>query len=192
MKKKLTDEQINEIVQILDNAIHDGPWDASNFLKAIGNKLRDVRAEFVEHVQTSGKQLLEKMLEDNAEKLLLQRANQQEIFITLYSSEGSNLNSWERILSNLPRQVISRPIYSKEEDALYMIRSKASRTNEAYVGVYIHATDILPLPPDKTLTDKFGKPLLSLKDKAISVENISRFIHSSGNYHYIKGRLVRQ
>lgn len=188
MKKKLTNEQINEILKILEEAIDEGPWDQSNFLKAIGNKLRAIRAKFLEHSKniTPEKQRTDYL----REKIHRLRADQQEVFITVYSSDGSKLSSWEHILSNLPKQVISRPVYVKEEDAIFLIRSKENRVNEAYVSAFIKSTDILPLPEDKIAKDRFDKPLLTLKDRALTLENIHRFVHLSGNYTYVKGRLV--
>ena len=91
---------------------------------------------------------------------------------------------------NLPKQIISRPIYANEEDIKALIRTKVNKVNEAYVSIYIHQSDILFLSPDKTPLDKLEKPLLTLKNKSISLENINLFVHGSSTYHYRQGRLV--
>ena len=44
---------------------------------------------------------------------------------------------------------------------------------------------------DKTPVDKLGKPLLTLKDKSLSLDNINRFVHITGTYQYGQGRLVK-
>lgn len=62
---------------------------------------------------------------------------------------------------------------------------------KAYVAIYISQSDILHLSADKAPVDKLGKPLLTLKDKSISLENISRFVHVSGVYRYSNGRLIK-
>ena len=46
----------------------------------------------------------------------LREVRQQEIFVSLYSSEGSNIQSWKHVAAEFPRHMISRPIYANEED----------------------------------------------------------------------------
>ena len=40
--------------------------------------------------------------------------------------------------------------------------------------------------------DKRGKPLITLKDKTLTLSSITRFIHQSGTYDFLEGRLVKQ
>jgi intracellular multiplication protein IcmQ len=119
------------------------------------------------------------------------RAGQQEVFVSLYSSEGSVLQSWEPIVANLPKQMVSRPIYADEEDIKALIKTKEKKNNEAYVSMYIAQSDILILPSDRTPMDKLGKSLLILKDKSLSLDNINRFVHQSGVYRYVNGKLIK-
>jgi intracellular multiplication protein IcmQ len=153
--------------------------------------LQDIRDNFAKLIG-QGKDLSE--LTNNALSASQEalRASQQQIFIALYSSEGSNLQSWERILANLPRQLISRPIYTDEESVQSLIRSKENKVNEAYVVAYISQADILNLAAEKIPIDKFGKSLLSIKDRSLSLDNVTRFVHLSGTYRYLKGRLVKE
>ncbi|ARG96820.1 Dot/Icm secretion system protein IcmQ [Legionella micdadei] len=192
MKDELTKQQAHAILEALDEAIETGPWDESNFLRVIGKNLREIRDKFASHLSDvkveANKPKIERQTHINR---VSQRPDHQEIFISLYSSEGSIIQSWERILANLSRQIISRPIYSDEDAVRAFIKSKENKENEAYVAIYIDQADILNIPPDKIPVDKFGKPLLSLKDRAIILDNITRFVHTSGTYHYIKGRLVK-
>ncbi|KTC68123.1 IcmQ protein [Legionella birminghamensis] len=188
MKENLGDKQAEDILKALDEAIESGPWEESNFLRVIGKNLREIRENYSRSLSSSS-------AKNNSNATLLNRvalrSGQQEVFIALYSSEGNNLQSWERILANLPRQVISRPIYTDEENVKFMIKSKENKLNEAYISVFINQSDILLLSADKTPQDKFGKPLLTLKDRAINLENINRFVHYSGTYKYMKGRLIK-
>jgi intracellular multiplication protein IcmQ len=124
----------------------------------------------------------------NREKL---RADQQEVYVSLYSTEGRLIQSWERIVNNLPRQIISRPIYENEEDIITAIKYKENKENEAYVSVYINTSDVLTIHEDKIPKDKLGKKLLVLKDKALELDNITRFVHLSGEYQYLHGRLIK-
>ncbi|KTD65576.1 Dot/Icm secretion system protein IcmQ [Legionella spiritensis] len=189
MNDKLTEQQTSELLRALDDAIANGPWEESNFLRVIGKNLREIRENFVNLIGDDNQHRL-KTASNLANRVAL-RSGQQEVFIALYASEGNSIQAWERIVANLPRQVISRPVYVDEEDVKYLIKSKENKINEAYVGIYINQNDILALSADKTPTDKFGKPLLSLKDKAINLENITRFVHMSGIYTYSKGRLIK-
>lgn len=189
MKDELSEQQTDEILKALDEAIANGPWDESNFLRVIGKNLREIRDEFFNQLHAPGHEKL-KVASHLANRIAL-RSGQQEIFIALYSSNGTNLQSWERILMNLPKQMISRPVYNNEDDLKAMIRTKENKNNEAYVSMYISKGDILTLSADRTPMDKLGKPLLSLKDKSLSLDNINHFVHASGTYLYTQGRLVK-
>jgi intracellular multiplication protein IcmQ len=189
MKGTLTPEQKEEILRSLDSAIEKGPWEESNFLHVIGKNLQKIRDSYATYtkVDSAAKESQEAML---ARKIAL-RSGQQEVFVGLYSSEGSNLQSWERILANLQNQVISRPIYANELDVQTFIKSKENKINEAYLSIFIQKDAILPLPPDKIPQDRLGKPVLTLKNKALQVENIQYFCHLFEKYHYVKGRLQK-
>lgn len=189
MKDKLSTFQINAILKALNDAIEEGPWEESNFLRAIGKNLREIRDNFSDKINA---------VEINQSKEIAElakrtaiRSGMKEIFVALYSSDGTKLQSWERILINLPRQMISRPIYAEEADVKAIIRTKENKNNEAYVSMYINQSDVLQLPPDKIPVDKLGKPLLTLKDRSLTLDNINQFVCSSGTYQYVHGRLVK-
>jgi intracellular multiplication protein IcmQ len=189
MKEKLSKDQTDAILKALNDALEQGPWDESNFLRAIGRKLSDVRDRFVEHLNRPGSETAKK--ETQLAHQMALRTNQKLIFVALYSYEGAHLLSWERILMNLPKQMVSRPIYAVEDDVKDMIKIKENKNNEAYLSLYIDQSDILPLSADKTPLDKLGKPLLVLKNKSLHPENYHLFVHTSGTYHYHQGRLVK-
>lgn len=188
MNDKLTKSQTEAVLKALDDALEQGAWEESNFLRVIGKNLREIRDKLADEIaNTAGKQ---KSALKSANKALL-REGLQEIFVTLYSTDGSSLQSWERILANLPKQMISRPIYAEEINVKNLIKSKENKMNEAYVAIFINQEDILSLPLDKVAIDKLGKPMMTLKDRALTIENISRFVHLSGTYSYSKGRLIK-
>ncbi|MGQ3892554.1 Dot/Icm secretion system protein IcmQ [Legionella sp. CNM-4043-24] len=190
MKDELTDEQAREILDALDRAITKGPWEESNFLRLFGKKLRELREEFATQMVSSDMAAAASTEARQARQDLV-RGGQQLVYVALYSSEGSMLISWERIIANLSRQVLSRPIYAEEHDVQFMIRSKENRINEAYLAIYVDNQDVLTLTSDKTPRDKFGKPLMTLKDRALKIENISHFVHNGLQYNYVKNRLVK-
>ena len=188
MKDELSDQQNEDILKALNEAIEKGPWDKSNFLKVIGKNLVEIRDGFLSQLGSRSRMQLK--AESNLANRVALRSGQREVYVSLYSADGSNMQSWERIVANLPRQMISRPIYADEEDIKAALKAKENKPNEAYVAIYIHQTDILPLSPDKASVDKLGKALLSLKDKTLNLDNISRFVHITGVYRYEQGRLV--
>jgi intracellular multiplication protein IcmQ len=190
MKDKLTDKQTEAILKALDDAIKTGPWEQSNFLRAIGKSLNEIRDNFASKLSARSKE----QIRDDAHlaSRLALRSGQQEVFVSLYSTDGTNMQSWERIVANLPRQMISRPIYADEEHVKSCLKTKENKQNEAYVSIFINKTDIIPLHPDKVLSDRLGNPLMTLKDKSLDVENINRFVHISGVYQYKRGRLIKE
>lgn len=189
MKEQLTESQANAVLRAIDEAIEQGPWEESNFLRVIGKNLRGIRQNLVDKMAQNTKNTLISSQQDN---LLLKQNGLQEVFVALYSSEGNQLQSWERILNNLQRQMVSRPIYAKEENIKSLIKSKENKLNEAYVSIFINKDDILTLSDEKTPHDKLGKPLLTLKDRSLNLDNIHYFVHLSGIYTYAKGRLVKK
>ena len=140
MKDELSPHQIDEILKILDDMLEKGPWEESNFLKVIGKNIATIRSDFLRHVELS-----ERGDEKKQSKGLEKNADHQEIYISLYSSQGDRISSWERILLNLPRQIISRPIYANETDVVAALRAKGNSLNDAYAAVYINKNDILTI-----------------------------------------------
>lgn len=189
MNERLSDEQNARILKALNKAIEEGPWEKSNFLRMVGKNLIAIRDDFLTRLGAKSEHEL-KNESQLANKMAL-RSNQLEIFISLYSSDGINIQSWERIVANLPKQTISRPIYSNEENLKETLKLKDNKNNEAYVAIFIDKQDLLSLAPDKILKDKFGTPLLSLKDRTLNLENISRFVHVTGSYQFLRGRLIK-
>jgi intracellular multiplication protein IcmQ len=190
MKDDITEEQANAILKALDKALADGPWEDSNFLRVIAKNLKKIRDDFANEIISA------KAERANARTSLTprvaQRTDQQEVYVSLYTTGGGVPQAWERVIANLPRQIISRPVYANEEDVQQLIKSKENKINEAYVAIFINQSDILNPATDKIPKDRFGKPLLMLKDKAIDLLNVNRFVHSSGDYTLVKGRLVKK
>ena len=186
---ELTKEQADAVLRALDDAIAQGPWVKSNFLKLIGKNLKDNRDEFASHIGS-----LDTIKADTAARLLDSKErhrNQKKVCVALYSSNGKNLQSWEWIVTNLPRQMISRPIYAEEADVKAIIKTKENTVNEAYVIIYIDENDILHVNDDKIPLDKLGKSRLLLKDGALKLSNITSFVHQSDTYEFSQGRLVK-
>ena len=192
MTEKLTKEQMIGILQALDEALENAPWGASTFLSLIGKKLQNIRDDVFENLENNTSESSQGYSKQNQQTSAERYANMKKIFVALYAFDGSNLASWERILQHLPEQVISRAVYENEEDVVACIRSKSNRVNEAYVTIYIDPQSILTQQPEKIPVDKLGKPLLVLKDKAINLEHVDVFVHQSGLYRFVSGRLIKK
>ena len=186
---ELTKQQVDAVLQALNEAIEQGPWDESNFLRVIGRNLRDIRDGFIKKIEM--RDPVNQGIPSHLIKQMALRHGQQKIYVALYSSDGSNIGAWERIIANLPHQMISRPIYANEADVKAMIKSKENKRNEAYVAIYITPQDILPLPVDKMPVDKLGKKMLTIKDRTLHLDGLDCFVHQSGVYRYTQGRLVK-
>lgn len=186
----LTQQQADAVLQALDNVITQGPWEESNFLRVIGKNLQAMRDNFVSQMNSPEKEQADANA-SLANQIALRR-DQQKVYIHLYSSDGKSIHSWEWIVANLPRQMISRPIYADEEDVKAIIKTKENKINEAYAVIYIGQDDILQISADKVPVDKLGKHRLFLKDGSIKLDNIVCFVHMADTYHYLQGRLVKE
>lgn len=190
MKDDLTKEQSDNILQALDNALEKGPWQETNFLRAIGKKLQGIRDNYAGYLQQANEKKSEETSKHASVRAV--QKDEREVFMVLYSSSGANLVAWERLLANLPAQMISRPIYGNEKEAQAIIKTKTTPINEAYVSIIVKENDVLPVHADKQSEDKLGTKLLSLKDNSLKVANIRQFIHSSGVYWYHRGHLIKK
>jgi intracellular multiplication protein IcmQ len=187
------DDQIKQtaknFLNALDKAIASGSWDETNFILIIGRKLREMRDDVYKKIQQadedsdfSGRSLSSQLAMEKSLK---------EVFIGLYSIDGTQTISWELIIVNLPRQIVSRPVYASEDEIISIIKTKEKKINEAYVSVYVKAEDILIIGDDKIAKDKLGQKILVLKDNALNIDNINYFAHISGKYRYSRGKLIK-
>lgn len=188
MSEKLTDEQISGALAALDEAMAAGPWGTSPFLTLIGKKLQTIRDDFLRQQQTANSDTNETSTE-MSDRLAL-RANMIKVYVALYANDGGTLDSWERVILNLSSHLTSRPIYTNEDDVKALIRSKPNPVNDSYASFYINPEHIIPQPPEKTLTDKLGKPLTILKHDAISLHNLDSFVHQTGVFIWKNNRLI--
>ncbi len=188
-KNKLSDEQINVILGAFQDALEHGPWASSALLRVLGKKLQGIYDSFEADVGSEKAALSKKESEHHSRRQPLE--TQQEVCVALYSSDGANLKSWEQILINLPRQMVSRPVYEKEEAIKKAIRSRKKQINEGYVVIYVDKNNILSVPEDRAPQDRLGTTLLTLKDKSLSLDQVVRFVHMGHVYTYSRGRLTK-
>lgn len=182
-----------KVLESLNEAIKKGPWDKTLFLRAIGQKLQELRDRYSQDMafEQSEKAEAKDLSPAHLAARMSERSGQVEIFVSLYSADGGNLHNWERQLHTLGKQIISRPVFQSEDDVRELIRSKINKRNEAYACVYIKKSDIMQPAGGKAPLDALGHTLLVVREGAASPNNITRFIHSSGQYKLKDGKLER-
>jgi intracellular multiplication protein IcmQ len=186
---KLSDEKIKVVLAAFKEALDEGPWAHSALLRVLGKKLQSIHDLLADEVNLEKEARMEAASQHHSQQK--PKETEQEVFVALYTSNGVNLQSWEQVLANLPRQMVSRPVYADEEAIKSAIRSRENPVNEAYVAVYINKADILHTPEDRTPKERQGTPLLTLKDKSFSLSQVVRFVHGSGVYTLKRGRLIK-
>lgn len=179
-----------DVIKAFDKAIAEGPWDHSSFFRAIGNKLIEIRDQYKKDLHLEAD--VDPNIPTSVANRIAQRYGLIEVFIVLYSSEGSNLSKWESTLQSISINATNRPVYKEETFAKAALRGAMNKQNEAYIACYVRQQDILVLPEEKRAHDRWGNDLLSLNDHAVSVTNITRLIHISGKYEVENGKLTRQ
>jgi len=184
-----TDNEVNiKIINALDKAIKEGPWEKSPFLKATGKKLESIREKFKEDI---GLGVIESVEETTQiSDLAVQDAKTLEVYISLYVSGGGILKNWEGVLHSIYGFSITRPIYRNEEDIQKTLRAKGNHENDAYAAVIIKEDSIRPVI-DEAPKDRFGNELLQVKEGSISPENVKRFMHLKAEYEYRDGVLKK-
>ncbi len=182
------DTKINlELIKILDTAISEGKWDGGLFFQAAGKKLRDLR----DRIKSETNIDVAQPVTQATVSTVMKYSGLIDVYVSLYCAEGTNINRWENILATISRQAITRPIYKKEKDVRDVISAKESKINDAYIIAYVNENSITKTLSGKPLVDRFGHELLVLKENSIIVDNIAKFIHSTGEYTYEKGKLLK-
>lgn len=182
-----------KVLESLNDAIQKGPWDKTLFLRAIGQKLQELRDRYSQEMalEQQEKSMSQDMSPAHLAARVAERSGQVEVYVSLYSAEGGDLHGWERLLHTLGKQIISRPIFQSESDVRELIRSKVNKKNEAYVSVYVKKGDIMPPPGGKAPLDALGHKLLVVREGATTAANVTSFKHQSGKYILKDGKLVR-
>lgn len=177
---------LKAIIQTIDHVMIAGDWNSSLFLRNTVKRLVEIKVEA--HSE------LEKMEMDDSKKAIVSKALEEdevEVYISLFQSDGYNMNKWAVQLRSLDRYIIGRPIYKNEEDVQKRIRLRSSTINEAYVTVVIKKSDIQMDSDKSSLKDQFDLPLLSLKEAAVRNGRIVAFMLHDIRYSYVEGQLIK-
>ena len=187
MSQLISEQQKNNILTALNEAADAAVWQKSTFLRVIGKQVANVRDNFSALINNANAGTKNLATETNINEGI----KNIRVFISLYSSKGTDLKNWEHILANLPGQLISRQIYADENNVKSMIKSKTKKDNDAYLCISIKENYIAPLPKDKIPTDKLKQPLLTIRGNPILQNYQGIFVHSSGRYEYSHGHLTK-
>ncbi len=183
-----TYKEINrELIEILQNLLASGNWDASLFLRAAHKKLQAI----AEEASALSEQLEQKAATSHEEKHKARiEQGYIKIYVSIYQSDPYNLIRWENTLKSIREYSINRPIYRYEEYIQEAIRSKLGSANEAYVVIYLKETDIIQPYAGKLIQDKWGHELLTLRDGSLLTSNIIEFVHQGRRYKFKNGKLI--
>ncbi|MCX7120171.1 MAG: Dot/Icm secretion system protein IcmQ [Gammaproteobacteria bacterium] len=179
---------LNAVITAVDHVMGAGDWESSLFLK---NTIKPLMA-----IKTEAELELAK-LEIKASEQFASAApvleDEATVYISLFQSDGYNINKWAMQLRSLDRYVVGRPIYQNEEDIEKRIRLRAAGAgNEAYVVVTVKKIDIQSAVNAAPLKDQFDHPLLLLKESALKKGRIIVFVHQGVRYHFVDGQLIKQ
>jgi Dot/Icm secretion system protein IcmQ len=182
-------EVAREVKKILDKGIQEGPWQANLFLKGIKKKLEELRDEFEANI---GLDQLTWGEHHGQDPLGINQEHTTEIYISLYQSQGSNIQKWQEVIASLVHYSMGRPIYNDEEDVRAATHLTDRHLNNAYVVLKVNRDTILPDSSEQPRVDREGRKLIMLKEGAITLHNIVRLVHASGDYKLVGNFLVKQ
>lgn len=168
----------HKLIQVLEDVLAAGDWEATLFLRTAAKRLERLRAEGEELLALATGE--HSTVHDMDE--LEQKPGYIKVFVALYQAEGNNIKKWLNLVNTLSEHSVGRPIYNEEEAVRAMIRSKPDPTRQAYVEVAIKEESIIQLNGDMVPKDKSGHDLLTLKSGAIHFDNIVEFIHGDKRY----------
>ena len=132
--EKLTLEEVQKVQEIMNQLLAEKDWEQASYLKILREELQKIYSAFNVLASQVYSQVNEEA-EAQAQLLNFDKTNYKLVYISVYSSEGGNLDSWQRILSNLPKQFITRAIYENEYDAQDAIKLAPVFSNAAYVAI---------------------------------------------------------
>lgn len=186
-----SEKKARGILKAFDDVLAHPNWEKSVFLRAVAQKIQEIRDRFRQDTNLSDTPEQAHPSSGTVAGRVAEREGQIEVFVSLYCANGTMINNWEKVLQGLHRQVITRPIFEKEEELRELIRAKSNPKNEAYVSAYIPKAAIMKPPSGRQPTDTLGHKLLIIREGTITQNHVNRFVHHSGVYNYHEGKLVK-
>lgn len=179
------------LLKSVEQAVKEGPWEKSIFLRATGKKLKDFHDKLRNILKTQEKQTLSSIHSQLAKHASnAATGGQTEVFVSLYNSDGQNMQRWQRLLLTISSQAVSRPVYANQHDVEELIRAKPNKINEGYASVSVPNDYILTNKNNNQPKDRLGNDLVVTKDGSIKTENINYFMHDFTRYTIKNNQLV--
>lgn len=192
MKNSYVDKRHDHHLYVLDvlkKAIKEPFWEESKFLKANKEELIKLQDQFNQRLELE-QGYLSNLGVTNAKKAVDLHTGQMKVYVSIYNTEGNNLEKWAKIILSLIGSVVTRSVYRVEDDVKNFIRSKPIPAKEGYLVVYLGNGAILEPPDNRPPLDRDGHELLLIKDGSIIRDNVLEFVHVSGIYNLKYNRLV--
>ena len=178
---------LQNLIDLADRVLGKGDWEDSLFLRNTVKPLQALREQAqqtVDFIQYGNQQA------SNDQLALSDEATA--IYISLFQSQGDDLQRWEMQLRSLPRYILGRPVYASEEFAQKLVRLKAIKTPEAYAKVAVEKSMLQDDGISLKRTDRHGSELINLIPGAVKTQNILEFVHQGKRYYWRDGKLILQ
>ena len=175
-----------QVVEHLDTLIQNKSWESSLALKVLQRRIIAYRDSLVDDIE-----VYEEKPDIVIEQSSVIADDEQAVYICLYKNFADDISKWQAELGRFGHNILGRPIYAEESHALTFIESKADKKPEGFVEVWMKKTDIIRLPPERMLYDRFNHALLSIKPGVLTKKNIKFFTHGLGvKYVFKENKLV--
>lgn len=176
-----------ELLAVLDTLLATEGWDAGILLQVSKKKLMQAREATQALLQKS-----EDLSEAEATFLAgLGKPGHLVVYVVLHQAEGNDLNAWYGAIKALEHHSFGRPMYLDQDHAKRTIAAKRDSSREAYLSVYIQASDIVDRPAHRKLRDNFGQELVTLRHGAFEMQNVIELALADGRSFIVQqGRLV--
>lgn len=174
-KSELVPDVGKQLLAVLTGILASGDWESSLFLKVEADRLKEFSGQ-VGTLLKSDEPKLDIIARDVARPK--PQFGYSQVFILLYQIDGANLQNWYSNIKNLGQYSVTRPAYIDERYAQEFIRSKvANIERNGYVVANVKSDDFYQ--EGEKLFDPFGHELVSLKDKAVLIDNVVEFVHAN-------------
>lgn len=179
------EDELKKFQETYNELLANEGWEKVPFLKIMHAKLLKLKLELDDLMGLTPE--TPSLQDHQSPQAELSSDNLLKLYIYLYTTEGKRLEAWQRLLANLDKQYISRPIYRNEVDAQYAVFNAPVMHNAGYVAVWVDKKFLLEA--ENGPRDKFGHELLMLKDRAIDLAKIEYFWTNSSQYQWKLGKL---
>lgn len=171
-----------KLINILDDLLKNKEWESTLLLRTAKKRLQALRDEAQQIANELNPSFSSK---EPAQITEVIKEGYVKVYISLYQTQGSNLKIWHNMLKSLAKYSITRPVYDNEEYVRELIRSKPDMQRHGYAAVTVKKSGIIG--SEKVNLDQFNHKLLTLKEGAVTLENIIEFVHANEKRYIIRG-----